>query len=103
MLFRSILHIFELAFSSKGHVNKIFNRMENWDEYIRTLPADINEFDWRSFQQEYRDYLDIAKLLQMIPVIGAFVGSYVNHKLLNKLSVTAINAYRMRLFKSTTT
>ena len=96
-----ILHIFELAFSSKGHVNKIYNRMENWGEYIRTLPADINEFDWRSFQQEYRDYLDIAKLLQMIPVIGAFVGSYVNHKLLKKLSLTAINCYRMRLLKPT--
>jgi hypothetical protein len=95
-----ILHIFELAFSSKGHINKIFSRMENWDEYISSLPVDINEFDWRSFQQEYRDYLDIAKLLQMIPVIGAFVGSYVNHKLLKKLSVTAINAYRMRIFNS---
>lgn len=95
-----ILHIFELAFSSKGHINKIFSRMENWDEYISSLPADIDEFDWRSFQQEYRDYLDIAKLLQMIPVIGAFVGSYVNHKLLKKLSVTAINAYRMRIFNS---
>lgn len=96
-----ILHIFELAFSSKGHVNKIFSRMENWDEYILTLPADINEFDWRSFQQEYRDYLDIAKLLQMIPIVGAFVGSYVNHKLLKKLSLTAINSYRMRLLKPT--
>ncbi|TJX13138.1 EcsC family protein [Tissierella creatinini] len=92
-----ILHIFQLAFSSKAHVNKVFYRMENWDEYIKSLPYDINDFDWRDFQQEYRDYLDIAKLLQMLPVVGAVVGSYVNHKLLKKLNETAINSYRMRL------
>lgn len=94
-----ILHIFQLAFSSKAHVNKVFYRMENWDDYINTLPVSINEFNWRDFQQEYRDYLDIAKLLQMLPVIGAFVGSYANYKLLKKLSETAINSYRMRYFQ----
>lgn len=96
-----VLHIFELAFSSKGHINKVFYKLENWDDYVRTLPSDINEFDWRAFQQEYRDYLDIAKLLQLMPGIGTFVGSYVNNKLLKKLSLTARNAYRMRYFKST--
>ncbi len=93
-----ILHIFQLAFSSKAHMNKVFYRMEHWDEYINSLPSDINDFDWRDFQEEYRDYLDIAKLLQMLPLVGAIVGSYVNHKLLKKLSETAINSYRMRLF-----
>ncbi len=94
-----ILHIFQLAFSSQSHVNEIFNKMENWDDYIQTLPDDINEFDWRVFQQEYRDYLDIAKMLQMLPGIGAFVGSYVNYNLLKKLGETAVNSYRMRYFK----
>lgn len=94
-----ILHIFELAFSSKAHVNKVFHRMEHWDEYLNTLPLTINEFNWKDFQQEYRDYLDMAKLLQMLPIVGAFVGSYVNHKLLKKLSETAINSYRMRILK----
>ncbi|WFA09471.1 EcsC family protein [Tissierella sp. Yu-01] len=96
-----VLHIFELAFSSKKHTNKVFLRLENWDDYVKTLPRDINAFDWRAFQQEYRDYLDIAKLLQLVPGIGTFVGSYVNNKLLKKLSMTAKNAYRMRYFKST--
>lgn len=96
-----ILNIFELAFSSKEHRNKVFHRLENWDNYVSTLPRDINSFDWRAFQQEYRDYLDIAKLLQLVPGIGTFVGSYVNNKLLKKLSITAKNAYRMRYFKST--
>jgi len=92
-----ILNIFQLAFSSKSNVNKVFEKMEKWDEYSASLPNDINSFDWKSFQQEYRDYIDLAKLLQMIPGVGAVVGSYVNNKLMKKLSETAIQSYRMRI------
>ena len=95
-----ILHIFQLAFSSKSHMNKVFERMENWQEYYDSLPIDVDHFEWRSFQQEYRDYIDLAKLLQLVPGIGAFVGSYVNNNLMKKLTVTAIQAYRMRLLPS---
>ncbi len=94
-----ILGIFQLAFSSKRHTNEVFAKMENFQVYIATLPEDINDFDWRTFQQEYRDYIDLAKLLQMIPGVGAVVGAYVNTKLINKLSKTAVQAYRMRLFQ----
>ncbi len=94
-----ILHIFELAFSSQENINKVFSKMERWEEYSSSLPNDMNYFDWRKFQQEYRDYIDIAKLMQMLPAIGALVGAYVNSKLLDKLGETAINSYRMRLFK----
>jgi hypothetical protein len=94
-----LLQIFQLSFSSKAYMNKVFKRIENWDEYAATLPRDLNEFDWRSFQQEYRDYLDLAKLLQMLPVIGAVVGSYVNNKLLKKLLETSMNCYRIRVLK----
>jgi hypothetical protein len=94
-----ILNIFELAFSSKAHTNKVFSRMKNWDEYVSTLPDSIDNFEWREFQQEYRDYLDLAKLFQMLPVVGAVVGSYVNNKLIKKLSSTAMNAYRMRTIR----
>ena len=64
------------------------------------MPEDIHQFDWRNFQQEYRDYIDLSKLLQLIPGIGAITGAYVNHRLTNKLGVTALNAYRMRISKS---
>jgi len=43
------------------------------------------------FQQEYRDYLDLAKLLQFIPIIGAAFGAYANYKLLDELGETAMN------------
>ena len=94
-----ILHVFQLAFSSPKHRKKIFLEMRNWEEHISQLPDDINMFDWRSFQQEYRDYIDLAKMAQLLPGIGAVVGVIANYQLLNKLGETAMNSYRMRLLK----
>ena len=92
-----ILHIFELAFSSHGHRRNVYLKMTDWVEKSKELPEDINQFDWRNFQQEYRDYIDLAKMAQLVPVIGAPVGIVVNNRLIKKLGTTAMNAYRMRL------
>jgi hypothetical protein len=70
--------------------------MVDWDKKKESLPDDINQFDWRNFQQEYRDYIDLAKMAQLIPGIGAVVGFVVNYRLIKKLGHTAMNAYRMR-------
>lgn len=91
-----ILHIFQLTFSSQQHRKTIFSSMADWQRYSAALPSDMSEFDWRKFQQEYRDYIDLAKLLQLVPGIGAVVGGYVNHRLTEKLGSTAMNAYRLR-------
>lgn len=96
-----LLHIFELAFSSPAHRKSVFLKMENWNIKKDILPTDIHHFDWRKFQQEYRDYLDIAKMAQLLPVIGAPVGLIVNYRLIQKLGITAMNAYRMRFFEQT--
>jgi hypothetical protein len=92
-----LLHIFELAFSSHAHRKLVYLKMINWEEQRKHLPEDIHQFDWRSFQQEYRDYIDLAKMAQLVPVIGAPVGLLVNSRLIKKLGITAMNAYRMRL------
>ena len=94
-----ILHIFELAFSSDQHRKNVYLKMTDWETKSKSLPADINQFDWRSFQQEYRDYIDLAKMAQLIPLIGAPVGVILNSRLLKKLGITAMNSYRMRLIK----
>jgi hypothetical protein len=91
-----LLHIFQLTFSSQKNRNDIFYKMDHWAEESANLPSEIKDFDWRNFQQEYRDYIDIAKLLQLVPGIGAVVGGVVNHRLTEKLGNTAINAYRLR-------
>ena len=92
-----LLHIFELAFSSHTHRKTVYLKMTDWEMKKQQLPDDINQFDWRNFQQEYRDYIDLAKMAQLIPLIGAPVGLIVNYRLLKKLGTTAMNAYRMRL------
>lgn len=91
-----ILHIFQLAFSSAKHRKDIFIEMLDWDTKVKDLPDDIHQFDWRTFQQEYRDYIDLAKMAQLVPVIGAPVGAVANYALVKKLGRTAKNAYRMR-------
>jgi uncharacterized protein (DUF697 family) len=93
-----ILYIFQLAFSSQQRRNELYMRVSNWDSYVSRLPENADEFDWRSFQQEYRDYIDLAKMAQLIPVIGAAVGAIANYKLVAKLGETAMNCYRMRKF-----
>lgn len=94
-----ILYIFELAFSSQEHRRDVFQRITNWETERHRLPGDINEFNWRTFQQEYRDYIDLAKMAQLIPGIGAVVGIIANYKLVHQLGETAMNAYRMRLIR----
>lgn len=91
-----LLHIFQLAFSSQHTRNEVYQRVATWDTYRHTLPPDVHEFDWRSFQQEYRDYIDLAKMAQLVPVIGAAVGAVANYRLLEQLGDTAMNCYRLR-------
>ncbi len=91
-----LLKIFQLAFSSQQQRNVVYQQIVDWKEQSQHLPEDIHAFDWRTFQAEYRDYLDLAKLAQMIPGIGAVVGFTVNYRLMNLLGKTAMNAYRMR-------
>ena len=91
-----ILYIFQLAFSSADKRKETYQKILNWDTTTQAHLNDMSVFDWRSFQQEYRDYIDLAKMAQLIPVIGAVVGVVVNYRLLNKLGETAMNAYRLR-------
>lgn len=95
-----ILYIFQLAFSSDETRKEIFMKIQDWENISRHLPEDIHDFDWRTFQQEYRDYIDLAKMAQLVPVIGAPVGAVVNYRLITKLGKTAMNAYRLRWQKS---
>ena len=89
-----VLALFQLAFSGVEHRAQVFQGLEDWDG--REHPADFEHFDWRAFQREYRDFIDLAKLAQMIPVVGAPIGAYVNWQLLQRLGDTAMNGYRMR-------
>lgn len=92
-----ILYVFQLTFSSQRHRNKIYKLVAGWNHEQDKLPADMQQLDWKAYWEEYRDNLDMAKLLQLIPGIGAVVGSVVNYRLTKKLGRFAMNAYRMRM------
>ncbi|MCI4139951.1 EcsC family protein, partial [Bacillus vallismortis] len=57
--------------------------------------------DWRVFQQENRDYIDIIKLMQLLPGVGAAVGGIANYKLLSQLGETARHVFHLRMVKET--
>ena len=95
-----LLHVFQLAFSSQHARNRTYQQLADWDAYRLTLPLNPEEFDWRTFQQEYRDYIDLAKMAQLLPFVGAAVGAVANYKLLEQLGDTAMNCYRLRHFAS---
>ncbi len=76
-------------FSSHSHRKEVYLKIEHWDEYSKMLPEDIEQFDWRNFQQEYRDYIDLAKMAQLVPIIGAPVGIIVNYRLIRNWGITA--------------
>ncbi|MGQ7876764.1 ecs operon protein EcsC [Bacillus sp. 1A] len=86
-----ILHVFQLAFSSDDYRKEIWKAIETWDT------EEENHMDWEKFQTEYRDYIDLAKMLQLVPIIGAPVGAYANYQLLQRLGEVTMNCYRMRL------
>jgi hypothetical protein len=93
-----LLYIFQIAFCSDKRRTEVFHILDNWEFYADTLPMDKERFDWRTFQQEYRDYTDLAKFFQLVPIIGGAVGAVANYKLVEKLGYTSINGYRLRYF-----
>ncbi|RFU64388.1 EcsC family protein [Peribacillus saganii] len=88
-----LLYVFQLAFSSDEKRMETYRILENWEQE----KEQYLEVDWRVFQQEYRDYIDLIKMFQMVPGIGAMVGAYANYNLVQHLGNTAMNCYRMRM------
>lgn len=94
------LHVFHLAFASARRRPEALAELEGWIAGV-DQPEAITEYDWRTFQIEYRDHIDLAKLAQLIPVVGAPIGAVVNWRLVDRLGETAMMACRMRWFAET--
>jgi hypothetical protein len=90
-----LLHLFMLAFSSEKKRSQVIKRIVNWDKEKELW----KEVDWKVLQQEYRDTIDLVKLLQLIPGFGAFVGAWANSKLLTQLGETTMNGFRLRILQ----
>ncbi|MCP8615515.1 EcsC family protein [Salirhabdus salicampi] len=91
-----LLHTFMVAYSSEEKRRKALYVLVNWEQEKLTF----NHMDWQTLQQEYRDSLDVVKMLQLVPGFGAIVGAWANRKLMNQLGETVMNVYRLRLLQS---
>ena len=70
--------------------------VQTWSDTSMKKIEDLNEIASKMVQQQYRDHIDLAKLAQFIPVVGAPLGAIVNWRLVERLGHTAVMAYRMR-------
>ncbi len=96
-----LLYIFQLAFAREEKRITLLERIENWESDKEQLPPKdvyLAEIDWKSFQLDYRDYIDLPKMLQLIPGFGAIVGATANYRFLEILGEAAMNGYRIRWF-----
>jgi hypothetical protein len=90
-----ILKIFQLTFSDKRERKIVLNEILNFDsEKMEELG--LENIDINKIETSYRDYLDISKLAQFIPIAGIPINSAVNFSLLNKLGINGMNSYRLR-------
>lgn len=90
-----VLSIFHLAFASARRRPEALAELEAWIAGV-DQPEAVADYDWRTFQIEYRDHIDLAKMAQLIPVVGAPIGAVVNWRLVDRLGATAMMACRMR-------
>ncbi|MBB5173230.1 EcsC family protein [Texcoconibacillus texcoconensis] len=97
-----MLLVFQLTFAKPENRTAVYERLCHWEEEasrIREKQDYIGEIDWTDFQLDYRDTIDLPKMLQMIPGFGAAVGAVANRHYVDVLADRAINAYRLRWFE----
>lgn len=93
-----ILYLFQAAFSSAEKRMETADTLEDWQEVEKEI-SKKTEFDWVSFQQEYRDHIDLVKMLQLVPGFGAVVGAFANYHLLGQLGEAAKQGCRLKWLK----
>ncbi|NMA68365.1 MAG: EcsC family protein [Desulfitobacterium sp.] len=96
-----LLFIFQLAFSSQEKRPPVYRKILHWEETVKEYPElkAMEVFDWEQFQIEYRDSIDLRKMLQLLPGIGAVVGAVANYGLLEDLGQVGMNCFRLRILK----
>lgn len=92
-----LLKVFQLAFSSPENRKYNFTQVKNWEKQSTLSRQTVAEsISWRDFYMDYKQYIEFRKLLQILPGIGAVVGAWANHSLMEDLGTTAKRAYQLR-------
>jgi uncharacterized protein (DUF697 family) len=91
-----LLYVFQLAFSGQDAKPAVYGIVRNWADRDPLALPKADSVDWEQFQQQYRDAIDLRKMLQLVPGIGAIVGAWANYGLLDELGTAAKNSFRLR-------
>jgi hypothetical protein len=92
-----IVRVLQLQFSSKYAKQKNWLKVKEWDTVTHSQEWDSWEnFNWEEFYMEYKQSIELIKMLQMVPGFGALVGGLANYAFLNDLGNTAILCFQMR-------
>ncbi|EIT85845.1 hypothetical protein A374_08419 [Fictibacillus macauensis ZFHKF-1] len=97
-----ILYIFQFAYGSPFRREELYQRINDYHQSKESMPSKedyLTGIDWQALQQDYRDHIDLAKLLQLIPGFGAIVGGVVNYRFIESLGKLAKNCYRLRFIQ----
>lgn len=92
-----LLKVFQLAFSSPEKRRSNFQQVKHWeDQSVQTRQTVAESIMWRDFYMDYKQYIEFRKMLQLLPGVGAIIGAWANHSLMEDLGTTAKHAYQLR-------
>lgn len=60
----------KFAFSSEEKRKEGLRKLLHWEEYSKQIPEQkqyLQTIDWKELQLEYRNHIDLVKMLQLIP------------------------------------
>lgn len=94
------LKLFQLQFSGQKVRQVLWQEVKQWE-----TNKELNEweswenFDWEAYYMEYKQSIELRKLLQVVPGFGAIVGAWANFKFLEELGETVILALQLRFLQ----
>ena len=92
-----LLKVFQLAYASPEHRRAVYEEVKSWDETSPKKRQTVAQsISWHDFYLDYKEHIEFRKMLQILPGIGAVIGAWANHSLLDELGETAQSAYRLR-------
>jgi uncharacterized protein (DUF697 family) len=92
-----LIKLFELRFSGQKARQRLWTEIKQWEtQRDNTEWESWESFDWEEFYMEYKQSIELRKLLQILPGVGAVVGAWANYTFLDDLGETAVRCLQLR-------
>ncbi|WP_081791975.1 EcsC family protein [Caldalkalibacillus mannanilyticus] len=92
-----LIKVLQLQFSKGECKRKTWEEIKNWEKNaVFQEWSSWEDFNWEEFYMEYKQSIELLKLFQMLPGLGAVVGAVANHSFVLELGNTAILSFQLR-------